>query len=209
MNKSKSTVLVAIVSIALAVFMFGCATGADVNLVEGPNLLENHDFSEGQGPWSPWVEAAWGGEGRVVWEDDMVRLEVDSAGEAPWAVAMHYKEILIEQGERYVFRFRARADEPRLLRTNIGNGLSPADPPYLGYQEVKLTDEWQVFEFEFDMIFRTNRFGRIDFNAAYNEGQFLEDDDPWKGQRAIDASEHTVYIDWVELRKFVPEEPAE
>lgn len=191
--------------ILLVVFLIGCASMGSANLVEGENMLTNGSFDQGQDPWTPWIDSGWGGEGEVIWEDDIATLIIDNPGEAPWAVAMHYSKISLEKGGEYIFRFRARADEPRLIRTNIANGLAPADPPYLTYIEVPLTTEWQTFEYPFKMIQRSSKFARIDFNCAYNEAQFVPDNSDWTAEEAIEASDATVYIDDVELRRMVPE----
>ncbi|MDA3850825.1 MAG: carbohydrate binding domain-containing protein [Spirochaetaceae bacterium] len=192
------------------VFVFaGCVSSPGaVETTEGPNMLVNGDFEAGQDPWTPWIDTGWGGAGEVIWEDGIATLRVDDAGEAPWAVAMHYKKNLIEKDERYILRFDAKADENRVIRTGLGNGLAPADPPYLNYQDVEITTEWQTYEFEFKMKFRTDRFGRIDFNCAANAGMFLPEGHGWTEEQLFETSSATVYLDNVELRKFVPVEEA-
>jgi hypothetical protein len=205
MKKQKAKLITVI---TLAVVMMGlssCVTKADVVLVPGENMLVNGDFEAGQDPWTPWIDDGWGGAGEVIWEDGIATLDIEEQGDECWAVAMHYKKLLIEKGEKYVFTFRAKADEPRIIRTNIGSGLAPSDPPYLYYQDVELGTEWQTYEFDFKMLFRTDKFGRIDFNCANNLGAYLPEGTPWTADRLFATSGATVYIDDVELRKFVPE----
>jgi hypothetical protein len=204
--KIRNFLFVFLVASAVLVFTGCLSTGKAVNLVPGENMLVNGDFESGQDPWTPWIDDGWGGDGEVTWDNGMATLRIDEPGDAPWAVAMHYKKILIEKGEKYVFRFRAKADEKRIIRTNIANGLAPADPPYLYYQEVELGTDWQTYEFEFKMPFRTDKFGRIDFNCAMNVGEFLPEETSWTLEALQASSDATVYIDDVELRKYVPAE---
>jgi len=185
--------------------LVGCASGpGEVEMVLSENMLTNGDFEAGQDPWTPWIDSGWGGEGEVIWEDGIATLQIDNMGEAPWAVAMHYKKILFEKGSRYKFTFKAKADEERVIRTSIGNGLAPADPPYLEYQDIVVGTEWQTYEFEFIMKFRDNKFGRIDFNCANNPGMFLPEGTSWTPEKLAETSGATVYIDDVALYKYVP-----
>jgi hypothetical protein len=194
--------------ITLAVVMMGlssCATKSEVPMVPGENMLVNGDFEAGQDPWTPWVDEGWGGAGEVLWEDGIATLVIDEQGDECWAIAMHYKNILIEKGEKYVFTFKAKSDEKRVIRTNIGSGLVPSDPPYLYYQDLEISTEWETYEFVFQMPFRSDKFGRIDFNCANNLGAFLPEGSPWTPDQLYATSGSTVYIDDVELRKFIPE----
>ncbi|MBI9098752.1 MAG: carbohydrate binding domain-containing protein [Spirochaetaceae bacterium] len=211
MKKQKSILLIIITLIMTLLVLTGCASSpkGSVTLVPGENMLDNGNFDAGQDPWTPWIDEGWGGAGEVIWADGIAKLVIDDPGTAPWAVAMHYKKLLIEKGEKYVFSFKMKSDENRVIRTGIGNGLVPTDPPYLYYQEVEITTEWQTYTFEFKMPFRTDKFGRIDFNCALNTGEFLPEGSPWTQDQLKATSSATVYIDDVELRKMVPESAAE
>ncbi len=205
--KKQRTKLIAVITLAVVTMgLSSClTTKADVTLVPGENMLVNGDFESGQDPWTPWIDDGWGGDGEVRWEDGIATVDIFEQGDECWAVAMHYKKILIEKGEKYIYSFKAKSDENRIIRTGIGNGLVPTDPPYLYYQDVELTTEWQTFEFEFKMIFRTDKFGRIDFNCANNIGAYLPEGSTFTADKLFATSGATVYIDDVELRKFVPE----
>ncbi len=54
------------------------------------------------------------------------------------------------------------------------------------------------------MPFRTDKFGRIDFNCAMNIGEFLPEGVAWPSELLEASASATVYIDDVELRKLVP-----
>lgn len=197
-----------IVLAAIAAFV-GCASAPKAaetgEVKEGwsENLLVNGDFEAGQDPWTPWIDSGWGGAGEVTWDNGMATLRIDEMGEQPWAVAMHYKKVLFEKGERYLFRFKMKSDTNRIVRVSIGNGLAPADPPYLSYQDIEVGTEWKTYEFEFTMKFRTNKFGRLDFNCAYNPGMFLPEGTPWTEDKLKATGGATVYVDDVELHKYV------
>ncbi|MBN2618025.1 MAG: carbohydrate binding domain-containing protein [Spirochaetales bacterium] len=204
MKKENSRLMIVFAVLLFVMGLNSCVSAGDVLLEPGENMLVNGDFESGQDPWTPWVDEGWGGAGEVTWEDGIATLRIDEQGDECWAVAMHYKKILIEKGEKYVFRFKAKSDMNRIIRTNIGSGLAPSDPPYLYYQDIELTTEWQTYEFEFTMPFRTDKFGRIDFNCANNIGAFLPEGTSWTAEKLYATSGATVYIDDVELRKFVP-----
>lgn len=189
------------------IFMaLGCASAPKApTTVLSDNLLTNGDFESGQDPWTPWIDTGWGGAGEVTWENGIASLKIDEMGEQPWAVAMHYKKVLFEKGEKYNFKFKMKSDKNRIVRVSIGNGLAPADPPYLAYQDIEVGTEWKTFEYEFVMKFRTNKFGRLDFNCAYNPGMFLPEGSSWRDEAKLKATGGaTVYIDDVEVRKYVP-----
>lgn len=183
----------------------GCVSAPKVNLVPGENLVENGDFEAGQGRWSDWIDDGWGGDGEVLWDDGIATINIFEQGDECWAVAMHYKKILIEKGAKYTYSFRAKSDQERVLRIGIGSGLAPSDPPYLYYNDVVLGTEWETYEFDFKMLFRNDKFARLDFNAAHNIGAYLPEGVSWSADKLLATSGATVYIDDVELRKYVPE----
>lgn len=196
----------AVIGAVLILFATGCASTPKAAEMEwSNNLLVNGDFEAGQGQWTPWIDSGWGGDGEVTWDNGIATLRIDEMGEQPWAVAMHYKKITFEKGERYIVRFKMKSDMDRIVRFSVGNGLAPSDPPFLDYQDIIVGTDWQTYEFEFTMKFRTNKFGRIDFNCAYNPGMFLPEGSPWADEAKLKATGGaTVYIDDVELLKLIP-----
>lgn len=206
--KKMQTAAMILITAGLTVFAMGCAsapkTAGDSGATDwSANLLTNGDFEAGQDPWTPWIDTGWGGAGEVTWDNGVATLRIDEMGEQPWAVAMHYKKVLFEKGERYRVKFDMKSDMNRIVRFSIGNGLAPADPPYLNYQDIEIGTEWKTYEFEFVMKFRTNKFGRLDFNCAYNPGMFLPEGSPWRDEAKLKATGGaTVYIDNVILQKW-------
>lgn len=204
--KKLTNMTLAVIGLTLILFATGCASTPKAAEMEwSNNLLVNGDFEAGQGQWTPWIDSGWGGDGEVTWDNGIATLRIDEMGEQPWAVAMHYKKITFEKGERYIVRFKMKSDMDRIVRFSVGNGLAPSDPPFLDYQDIIVGTEWKTYEFEFIMKFRTNKFGRIDFNCAYNPGMFLPEGSPWADEAKLKATGGaTVYIDDVELCKLVP-----
>lgn len=203
--KKLQKMMVAAIGAAAVLIASGCASAPKAaEMVWSDNILVNGDFEAGQGNWTPWIDSGWGGAGEVTWDNGIATLRIDEMGEQPWAVAMHYKKVTFEKGARYVARFKMKSDMERVVRFSIGNGLAPADPPYLEYQDIVVGTDWQTYEFEFVMKFRTNKFGRLDFNCAYNPGMFLPEGHVWKDEAKLKATgAATVYIDDVEVRKLV------
>lgn len=189
-------------ALGMLVLAMSCASAPKAEASGTPvNLLVNGDFEAGQDPWTPWIDNGWGGAGEVLWANGIATLRIDEMGEQPWAVAMHYKKILFEKGARYHFSFKMKSDAKRIVRVSIGNGLAPADPPYLDYQDIEVGTEWTTYDFDFVMKFRTNKFGRVDFNCAYNPGMFLPEGSPWTEEMLKATGNATVYIDDVVLTK--------
>lgn len=207
--KKQKTAAITLIAISMMVFVMGCASTPGATVGEkmdwSTNMLTNGDFEAGQDPWTPWIDAGWGGAGEVIWADGIATLRIDEMGEQPWAVAMHYKKVTFEKGERYRVKFDMKSDANRIVRFSVGNGLAPSDPPYLAYQDIEIGTEWKTYEFDFIMKFRTNKFGRLDFNCAYNPGMFLPEGSPWKDEAKLKATGNaTVYVDNVEVNKWAP-----
>lgn len=166
----------------------------------GNNLVINGDFNDSQTNWTTWISTGWGGEGEISYSDGKATIIIDNQGEECWAVVMIYEGLTLEQDQTYQFKFRAKSDEKRVIRTDIGGEIL-ANPPYLYYQDVELDTEWKTYTFEFTMPFDTDENSRINFYCGYNVGAFLPDDTTWTSDELYRTSSATVYIDDVELRK--------
>ncbi|HQL33990.1 MAG TPA: carbohydrate binding domain-containing protein, partial [Treponemataceae bacterium] len=133
--------------------------------------IENGDFADGFVlPWS-----AWNGEGgastQTVTGGELV-VTVTAPGTQPYSVQIFQDGLSIPDGEQTV-SFRAKAAEPRLLRVQLGKGLS-ADPWFVEFMHVKsfdLTTEWQDFSFTFNKSNSTYSDGKLVFELGTMTGE--------------------------------------
>jgi len=147
--------------------------------------IENGDFADGFVlPWS-----AWNGEGgastQTVTGGELV-VTVTAPGNQPYSVQIFQDGLSIPDGEQTV-SFRAKAAEPRMLRVQLGKGLS-ADPWFVEFMPVKsfdLTTEWQDFSFTFDKS-----------NSTYSDGKLVFELGTMTGEGTLATD---VYIDDVSL----------
>ncbi len=117
-----------------------------------PNNPRGYFQEEDPRVWR-WQSKVWeGSEANLVFPDEDpqgVRIAISRAGsDVPWHIQLNQAPVAVKAMEKYLLRFRARADHPRSMVL----ALSQADNPWrnLGlYQEVALTTEWQDFDAEF------------------------------------------------------------
>lgn len=190
-----------LISLLCVFVLVGCSLNETFDNIWGSNLLINGDFEDGQTNWTAWSDLAWGGEGSFTWDNGIATVFIDKQGVECWAISMLYKNITIEKDQTYKFKFRAKSDDKRVIRTYIGGKIA-ANPPYLYYQDVELETEWNTYSFEFDMNFETDNNAQIHFHLGNNFGAFLPDDTEWTVDELLRTSNSTVYIDDVELVKF-------
>jgi len=81
----------------------------------------------------------------------------------------------ISKGKSYVVSFKAKADEPFNLSTNIGLNADPWTT-YSGYQKFDLTTEMKTYTYEFTMGEDDDRRARMVFDLGLLSGKIYFDD---------------------------------
>lgn len=139
---------------------------------ESGNYIVNGDFSESEELLDEdnWVFlTTQGGEAEASIADNQLSINTTSAGEVDYSVQLVQANLPMEQNYQYQVSFTAWSDQERLVKVN----LTGPDNGYIRYfeeQELELTSEPQMFEFEFTMNEASDENGRLEFNlGAYDE----------------------------------------
>ncbi|BCW94667.1 MAG: hypothetical protein KatS3mg018_0149 [Fimbriimonadales bacterium] len=139
----------------------------------GRELLRNRRFEQGLAEWT--LERHSTAQADATPQPDgAVRLRITRAGSAGWHVQFWQVGFPVERGQIYTVRFRARADQPRTLMVMMGMAQDPWAPVGLA-RTIRLTPEWQVFEFTFGVNTSTNaRIGFTEMGTQTGEFWFAD-----------------------------------
>jgi hypothetical protein len=145
------------------------ATGAEPL---GPEMLKETSFEKGAGADSAWLfeqheearASATPAEGGL-----LVSVRQESA--EGWHVQFSQRHLAVSANEHYTVTFRAKADAPE----RISIGVSQASAPWesLWSANVKLTGEWQKFQFTFQPAANEQNARLIFSNLALEKGNYL------------------------------------
>lgn len=124
----------------------------------GENLITNGTFdSELENGWDSWMGNEGDGGVSMSWvsiRDNEMEIDVVLNGAwAAHATQIFQDGIALEEGVTYAIEFDARANDPRPMNVNLGDGLTEA-PWWVAFKDndrVDLTTEWQHFRIDFTM----------------------------------------------------------
>jgi len=113
------------------------------------NLISNGDFSEGKEPWFSYADGGDQSQLVIAVVDGKLQAEIGSAGTEAYHRQVINEGFAIQQGAKYKLSFKAKADKSRKL--GIGIGWLSETYDWTGYygNQVDLTSDEQLFEFEF------------------------------------------------------------
>ncbi|WP_371194425.1 carbohydrate binding domain-containing protein [Glaciecola sp. SC05] len=138
--------------------------GTDPN---GPELLTNGDFENGLASWKADI-------GSVVMDDGDNVFFVEIAAASGNVFDINQSQIFdIEEGETYVFSFRAKASQARTMIAGLG--LNGGDFTNIS-ETVSLTTEWQTFTTEVEAIGIGGVGSRVLFDMGVGIGDIFIDD---------------------------------
>ncbi len=133
-------------------------------------VILNGDFSKEQlSPYPQPAESGWGWHGsggsfNTMIKDGIAVIDIFDNGFIWYANQFYLQNRVITKDQIYKLSFRAKADDPRLLRVV----LQPDALGFVTYYE--LTDEWTAYEFEYHMTADTVTNGKIGFYAGAFDG---------------------------------------
>ncbi|ACL69182.1 family 16 glycosylhydrolase [Halothermothrix orenii] len=149
-------------------------TTLDVILGEDENLIGSGFFNEPlsnkkiagdgyvdtEGNWVAYLNT--GGGGRATVKNGRVIYQVTNAGSQPYSVQLIQAPVKIEKGAKYKVSFDAKAADGKTIAIKVG---AIADRAWEAYaqQNIKLTGNWESYEFEFTMMAETNEMARFEF----------------------------------------------
>jgi endoglucanase len=82
--------------------------------------------------------------------DNTLTANITIGGTAGWHVQLIKGNLSLQQGKKYRFSFKARADQARSITVYIGMSKDPWSA-YSGYNGVSLADTFSVYTYVFDM----------------------------------------------------------
>jgi hypothetical protein len=139
----------------------------------GAELVTNGDFSDGLTGWEFAAFTPAAGTGVV--EDGEFVATMTTKGTDGWNGQFKTVTLDISKGKSYVVSFKAKADEPFNLSTNVGLNADPWTT-YSGYQKFDLTSEMKTYSYEFTMGEADDRKARMVFDLGLLSGKIYFDD---------------------------------
>ncbi|MFO0948313.1 MAG: carbohydrate binding domain-containing protein [Planctomycetota bacterium] len=104
------------------------------------------------GNWEDWhLGVPENGKGRLRYlpgDEEVMRAEYVAEVKEPWQIQLSRKGFQFEANQRYRLSFRAKGDQARPITLLCLEAQAPFQNLGL-YQQIKLTDAWQEFHFEF------------------------------------------------------------
>jgi endoglucanase len=91
-----------------------------------------------------------GGAAQITRTDNTLNVNITSGGTAGWHVQLVKGGISLQEGKKYRFSFKAKAEEARSATVYIGMSKDPWSA-YSGYNGVSLADTFVVYTYVFDM----------------------------------------------------------
>jgi hypothetical protein len=139
----------------------------------GAELVTNGDFSSDLTGWnfSAFTPAA----GTATIENGAFVANMTAAGTEGWNAQLNQVTLDISEGKSYVVSFKAKADEPFELSTNVGLNSDPWTT-YSGYQKFAIGIEMKQYTYEFIMGEATDQKARIVFDLGTLSGKIYFDD---------------------------------
>jgi endoglucanase len=118
--------------------------------------------------WS--MNSQQGGAAQIVRSDNTITANITSGGTQGWHVQLVKGNISLQQGKKYRFSFRAKAEEARSATVYIGMSRDPWSA-YSGYNGVSLADTFAVYTYVFDMG-ATDNAARMVFDLGISTADF-------------------------------------
>ncbi|NIK23544.1 carbohydrate binding domain-containing protein [Paenibacillus lupini] len=130
------------------------------------NLLQNGGFTSGTEGWFSYTAAP--GQLAIAANNNRLEASIGSVGDNAWDRQVIQEGFAIQQGSKYQFTFKAKANTARKLGIGIGWVDVPAGYAWHGYfgQQVDLTTEEQTFTFTFDVTDGSYDPSRISFDMG-------------------------------------------
>ena len=136
--------------------------------LEDGNFIYNGDFSEEEAldDEDNWRFLLFNdGEGTAEIKDGELRVYPEKKGTEEYSVQIVQAELPMFKDSKYKLTFEARSDEKRVMKVCISAPTS-GWVRYLNDTPVHTTDEWQTFEFDIEMLRKTDPNGRLEFNMG-------------------------------------------
>jgi len=113
--------------------------------------------------------------------DGELAVAIESVGSEAYSPKLEKFDMALENGKTYQVSFDARADVPRKIQLNLGQGLDAAPwfIPYMDNQVIELTDTMKNYAYEFTVNEETSKdlkvaleFGNVDGDTTLTTAYF-------------------------------------
>ncbi len=105
------------------------------------------------------------GNGTVTQEGGAAKVTIANQGSQPYSIQL-VQNIPVVKGHYYKVSFDAKSSAERLITAQIGAGGDRGWAKYSNAFAANLADEWQSFEYYFQMGYDTNTLGRFEINMG-------------------------------------------
>ncbi len=139
----------------------------------GAELVTNGDFSQDPTGWK--FGAFNDAKGTNAIENGEYVVTMTAAGVEGWEAQLNTVGLDISEGKSYRVSFKARAENPYELQTNIGLNEDPWTT-YSGYKIFNIGTEMKTFSYEFTMGEPSDQKARIVFDLGLYKGKIYFDD---------------------------------
>ena len=139
------------------------------NVELGSNMIYNGSFDFGMDGWNIYEFEGANGHFEVI--NNALKITIESIEADTWySPRIDFNSLILEQGEYYSVTFDMKSDSNRSVLVQVGE-LLPAEPWYddlaLGINKIyALTNEYQTFQFSFQMTKPTNDNASIIFEMG-------------------------------------------
>jgi endoglucanase len=164
------------------------------------------NFQTGNNGWS--LNAQQGASAQLIRADNTLNINISNPGTDGWHVQLKKGNILLQEGKKYRFSFKAKAGAARSMTTYIGMSQDPWSA-YSGYNGVSLADTFAVYTFIFDANTTDNSarmvfdMGNSDINISVSTITIEEVTfQPPTGISEMSLQEFTIYPNPVKDRLF-------
>lgn len=132
---------------------------------EGTDVYSSN-FQTNNDGWS--LGTASSASGNLNRSNNSLEINITNPGTAGWHVQLRKGNLSLEQGKKYRYSFRAKADSNRSVTSYVGMNSDPWSA-YSGYNGATLTDTFNVYTVIFDMNSPDDNSARMVFDLGTSD----------------------------------------
>ena len=123
-------------------------------------------FENSDNGWS--LSTAASASGNMTRSNNALNITITSPGTSQWHIQLKKGNLSLEEGKKYRYSFKAKADTSRSITSYIGMSSDPWST-YSGYNGTTLSDTFSVYTVIFDMTSETDNTARMVFDMGTSD----------------------------------------